>query len=99
MAWQLARCVGRRLSSRPGCITSYESLRSLPSRCQTLNVGFRSFSRLSGHRAPSSYMPTPFITETIGGMTHTTDLWSRLLKERIILLNSAVDDQGAATIV
>lgn len=32
-------------------------------------------------------------------MTHTTDLWSKLLKERIILLNGVVDHVSAAQIV
>ncbi|KAF2433711.1 hypothetical protein EJ08DRAFT_628351 [Tothia fuscella] len=41
----------------------------------------------------------PYVTETIGGAWHTYDIFSRLLKERIICLNGAVDESNSATIV
>jgi ATP-dependent Clp protease, protease subunit len=41
----------------------------------------------------------PFVTETIGGMYHTSDIFSRLLKERIISLNGEVDEVTSASIV
>jgi len=34
-----------------------------------------------GAQAPKSFTPVPFVTETLGSITHTTDLFSRLLKE------------------
>ncbi|KAG8630454.1 hypothetical protein KVT40_002073 [Elsinoe batatas] len=41
----------------------------------------------------------PFVTETIGGGWHTYDIFSRLLRERIICLNGPVDDTLSASIV
>ena len=38
------------------------------------------------------------MTETIGGIHHTYDIYSRLLKERIIILNGPVDDSMASSI-
>ena len=72
--------------------------RSLRSRVGP-SASLKPFNGLPSRRNVSSYQPVPFITETIGGMTHTTDLYSRLLKERIILLNGPVEDQGSAQIV
>ncbi|OAP63618.1 ATP-dependent Clp endopeptidase, proteolytic subunit ClpP [Fonsecaea erecta] len=46
----------------------------------------------------SSWLPVPFVTETIAGLTHTTDLFSRLLKERIVAVYGEVDDRMAATV-
>lgn len=72
--------------------------RSLGSRIGA-SASSKPFNELPSRRTVSSYQPVPFITETIGGMTHTTDLYSRLLKERIILLNGPVEDQGSAQII
>lgn len=47
---------------------------------------------------PTSWLPVPFVTESIAGQTHTTDLFSRLLKERIVALYGEVDDRMAATV-
>jgi len=41
----------------------------------------------------------PFVTETVGGGWHTYDIFSRLLKERIICLNGGVDETVSASIV
>ncbi|ORY15852.1 ATP-dependent Clp protease proteolytic subunit 1 [Clohesyomyces aquaticus] len=49
--------------------------------------------------APQSWSPTPYVTETIGGGWHTYDIYSRLLKERIVCLNGSVDQQTSANIV
>ncbi|KZZ94556.1 ATP-dependent Clp protease proteolytic subunit [Ascosphaera apis ARSEF 7405] len=49
--------------------------------------------------APRSWTPTPFVTETVGGGWHTYDIFSRLLKERIICLNGEVDETLSASIV
>ncbi|CAP86021.1 hypothetical protein E8E15_007500 [Penicillium rubens] len=48
---------------------------------------------------PRSWTPTPFVTETVGGSWHTYDIFSRLMKERIICLNGQVDDTLSASIV
>lgn len=41
----------------------------------------------------------PFVTETIGGGWHTYDIFSRLLRERIICLNGEIDETTSASIV
>ncbi|KIX02905.1 ATP-dependent Clp endopeptidase, proteolytic subunit ClpP [Rhinocladiella mackenziei CBS 650.93] len=46
----------------------------------------------------SSWLPVPFVTENIAGAHHTTDLFSRLLKERIVTVYGEVDDRMAATV-
>ena len=48
---------------------------------------------------PQSWTPTPYVTETVGGGWHTYDIFSRLLKERIICLNGQVDETVSASIV
>ncbi|KAJ5594102.1 Clp protease-domain-containing protein [Penicillium hispanicum] len=62
----------------------------------------RSFSSSapSFDRTPArAWTPTPFVTETVGGGWHTYDIFSRLLKERIICLNGEVDESMSASIV
>ncbi|RMD39608.1 hypothetical protein DV735_g5518, partial [Chaetothyriales sp. CBS 134920] len=49
-------------------------------------------------RSASSFLPVPFVTESLGAVTHTTDLFSRLLRERIIAIYGEVDDRLAATV-
>ncbi|ERF72234.1 hypothetical protein EPUS_02121 [Endocarpon pusillum Z07020] len=69
---------------------------------QTTRLGLRSISSQRPPPTPPtphSWTPTPFITETIGGQWHTYDIFSRLLKERIICLNGNVDDSVSASIV
>ncbi|CAK3970426.1 ATP-dependent Clp protease [Lecanosticta acicola] len=41
----------------------------------------------------------PFVTETVGGGWHTYDIFSRLLKERIVCLNGEVEETLSASIV
>ncbi|KZF25028.1 hypothetical protein L228DRAFT_255070 [Xylona heveae TC161] len=48
---------------------------------------------------PRGWTPTPFVTETVGGGWHTYDIFSRLLKERIVSLNGPVDETLSASIV
>ncbi|KAF3897735.1 ATP-dependent Clp protease proteolytic subunit [Trichophyton interdigitale] len=48
---------------------------------------------------PRNWTPTPFVTETVGGGWHTYDIFSRLLKERIVCLNGEVDETLSAAIV
>ncbi|KAI1617698.1 ATP-dependent Clp protease [Exophiala viscosa] len=54
----------------------------------------------SGRDVPPtrSWLPVPFVTEQIAGASHTTDLFSRLLKERIVAVYGEVDDRMAATV-
>ncbi|KAF2456879.1 Clp protease-domain-containing protein [Lineolata rhizophorae] len=48
---------------------------------------------------PRAWVPTPFVTESVGSGWHTYDIFSRLLKERIVCLNGHVDDTVSASIV
>ncbi|RHZ71500.1 hypothetical protein CDV55_106663 [Aspergillus turcosus] len=58
-----------------------------------------SIPALSSAIPTRGWTPTPFVTETVGGGWHTYDIFSRLLKERIICLNGEVDDTVSASIV
>lgn len=104
MITQLGRCLGQSLVLRGARSASCRPLisgahrRNLDSLLPIAATS-RSYNTSQRHGAPFSYMPVPFITESIAGMTHTTDLWSKMLKERIILLNGPVEDQGSAQIV
>ncbi|KAI4927540.1 hypothetical protein J4E85_006051 [Alternaria conjuncta] len=44
-------------------------------------------------------LPIPYVTETTGGGWKTSDIFSRLLQERIICLNGEVDDYMSANAV
>lgn len=44
-------------------------------------------------------MPMPFVTDQTNGSWHTSDIFSRLLKERIICLNGEVEETISASIV
>jgi ATP-dependent Clp protease protease subunit len=50
-------------------------------------------------RPPKSALPMPFVTDTVGGGWHTYDIFSRLLKERIVCLNGEVEETTSASIV
>ncbi|KAK3072060.1 hypothetical protein LTR53_007532 [Teratosphaeriaceae sp. CCFEE 6253] len=50
-------------------------------------------------RPPTSALPMPYVTETVAGGWHTSDIFSRLLKERIVCLNGEVDEIASASIV
>ncbi|MCJ1463776.1 hypothetical protein MMC07_002385 [Pseudocyphellaria aurata] len=63
------------------------------------SLGRRKNSGLSGAQPPRAWVPTPFVTETIGGGWRTHDIFSRLLMERIVCLNGAVDETVSASIV
>ncbi|KAJ5884896.1 ATP-dependent Clp protease proteolytic subunit ClpP [Penicillium taxi] len=56
----------------------------------------RSWTPNSG---PQAWTPTPFVTETVAGGWQTSDIFSRLLKERIVCLNGEVNEAMSATIV
>ncbi|KAL4918780.1 Clp protease-domain-containing protein [Aspergillus aurantiobrunneus] len=78
--------------------------RSLQRLCRLASrPSIRAFSSsvpaLSSAQPPRGWTPTPFVTETVGGGWHTYDIFSRLLKERIICLNGEVDETMSASIV
>ncbi|KLJ07404.1 ATP-dependent Clp protease, protease subunit [Blastomyces silverae] len=59
----------------------------------------RNYSNRPNLTPPRGWTPTPFVTETVGGGWHTYDIFSRLLKERIVCLNGEVDESLSASIV
>lgn len=61
-------------------------------------LGLRTISTLPRNATPPMSI-MPFVTETIGGGWHTYDIFSRLLKERIVCLNGGVDENVSASIV
>ncbi|KAI9737696.1 MAG: hypothetical protein M1818_005700 [Claussenomyces sp. TS43310] len=65
--------------------------------------GIRSYSSSSAPASmpgpPIASIPMPYITETVGGGWRTSDIFSKLLQERIICLNGEVDDTVSAAIV
>lgn len=66
--------------------------------CTSLHAQ-RQHRHYSRNASPNtSWLPVPFVTENIGGAHHTTDLFSRLLKERIVAVYGEVDDRMAATV-
>jgi len=46
-----------------------------------------------------SYVPIPFVIEQTGRMERSYDIYSRLLKDRIIFLGSAIDDTVANVVI
>ncbi|KAM0793838.1 ATP-dependent Clp protease proteolytic subunit [Usnea florida] len=62
-------------------------------------LGLRRFSGQGGSQPSRAWTPTPYVTETVGGGWRTHDIFSRLLMERIICLNGAVDETVSASIV
>ncbi|KAI9823911.1 MAG: hypothetical protein M1832_002229 [Thelocarpon impressellum] len=59
----------------------------------------RSFATQARKIPARVWTPTPYVTETVGGGWHTYDIFSRLLKERIVSLNGEVDETVSASIV
>ncbi|KAI8633000.1 Clp protease-domain-containing protein [Xylariaceae sp. FL1651] len=61
----------------------------------------RSFSQFptTPSQAPQAAIPLPYITEVTSGGWRTYDIFSKLLQERIICLNGAIDDTVSASIV
>ncbi|KAH6626774.1 Clp protease-domain-containing protein [Chaetomium sp. MPI-SDFR-AT-0129] len=63
---------------------------------------FRRFSRFNAPGSaipPTSGIPMPYITEVTAGGWRTSDIFSKLLQERIICLNGAIDDTVSASVV
>ncbi|KAL1850465.1 hypothetical protein VTK73DRAFT_9651 [Phialemonium thermophilum] len=57
------------------------------------------FNGLANPRAASAALPLPYITEVTAGGWRTSDIFSKLLQERIICLNGPIDDTVSAAIV
>ncbi|KAJ5712743.1 hypothetical protein N7493_009211 [Penicillium malachiteum] len=83
----LARRVGRMVTRPliPVCISSTSSSFST--------------SAPSHFLPPRAGTPMPFITETVHTLTHADDIFSKLLKERIVCLNGEVDQMMSSSIV
>ncbi|KAG9240407.1 clp protease-like protein [Calycina marina] len=64
-----------------------------------VSSSIRAFSSFPQRTEPKSWTPVPFITESIGGGWRTSDIFSKLLQERIICLNGEVNDTLSAAIV
>ncbi|CAI6338972.1 unnamed protein product [Periconia digitata] len=70
-----------------------------PAISTSKSYGLRLFSSGTAARSsPSSWMPVPLVTETVAGGWKTSDIFSRLLAERIICLNGEVNDPMSATV-
>src|SRR3954465_3687454 len=54
-------------------------------------------SRLTVPQA--NYYPMPFVIERQGGREQSYDIYSRLLKDRIIFLGTAIDDNVANAVI
>lgn len=61
--------------------------------------GRRKFSSLASLHQTRSWTPIPMITETIAGGWRTSDIFSKLLAERIVCLNGEVDNSLSAAVV
>ncbi|KAK3359408.1 Clp protease-domain-containing protein [Lasiosphaeria hispida] len=69
--------------------------RTSPSQCRR----FSQFGASPGLVRPSAGIPMPYITEVTAGGWRTSDIFSKLLQERIVCLNGAIDDTVSAAIV
>ena len=47
----------------------------------------------------NAYYPTPYVIERTGRGEQSYDIYSRLLKDRIIFLGTAIDDQVANAVI
>ncbi|KAL5116811.1 hypothetical protein ACEQ8H_005292 [Pleosporales sp. CAS-2024a] len=50
-------------------------------------------------QSPQAFSPIPYVTESSGGGFKTSDIFSRLLQERIITLNGEVEDTMSAVVI
>ncbi|KAL1841010.1 hypothetical protein VTJ49DRAFT_7526 [Mycothermus thermophilus] len=72
-----------------------------------LRIGATQIRRFSRHGAPgfggpvppTAGIPMPYITEVTAGGWRTSDIFSKLLQERIVCLNGPIDDTVSASIV
>ncbi|KAK4448214.1 Clp protease-domain-containing protein [Podospora aff. communis PSN243] len=65
------------------------------SQCRKLSQ----FGALPSAAPPTAGIPMPYITEVTAGGWRTSDIFSKLLQERIICLNGPIDDTVSAAIV
>jgi ATP-dependent Clp protease protease subunit len=97
----LARTTLRSLRPRATQLTTPRIIRSLTTTSQFQNPyqhGTRQ-QPTQQQTPPTAALPLPFVTETVNGGYHTSDIFSRLLKERIICLNGEVEEVLSASIV
>ncbi|KAF4627783.1 hypothetical protein G7Y89_g10369 [Cudoniella acicularis] len=66
---------------------------------KALRTSLRCFSSTPARPEPKSWTPVPYITETIGGGWRTSDIFSKLLQERIVCLNGEVNETVSAAVV
>ncbi|KAH8888795.1 hypothetical protein GQ53DRAFT_748701 [Thozetella sp. PMI_491] len=71
---------------------------SAPRRCRRHLSHFNGPPFPSANR-PISSIPMPYITEVTSGGWRTSDIFSKLLQERIVCLNGPIDDTVSAAIV
>ncbi|KXJ92848.1 ATP-dependent Clp protease proteolytic subunit [Microdochium bolleyi] len=95
---------------RPSPRAAARSLLAPASRCATSRrsymqqpfPGFPPFGPGVANRTaqpPQAAVPLPYITEVTTGGWRTYDIFSKLLQERIVCLNGAIDDTLSASIV
>ncbi|KAL2263289.1 hypothetical protein VTK26DRAFT_7479 [Humicola hyalothermophila] len=60
---------------------------------------FSKFGPYTGLAPPMGTIPMPYITEVTSGGWRTSDIFSKLLQERIVCLNGPIDDTVSASIV
>ncbi|KAH6841041.1 Clp protease-domain-containing protein [Chaetomium sp. MPI-CAGE-AT-0009] len=60
---------------------------------------FSQFSAPAVAMPPTGRIPMPYITEVTSGGWRTSDIFSKLLQERIVCLNGPIDDTVSAAIV
>ncbi|KIN00096.1 hypothetical protein OIDMADRAFT_124148 [Oidiodendron maius Zn] len=64
-----------------------------------IRIASRSLSSQQSRIEPRSWTPVPYITETTAAGWRTSDIFSKLLEERIICLNGEVNESLSAAIV
>ncbi|KAJ9134613.1 ATP-dependent Clp protease proteolytic subunit [Pleurostoma richardsiae] len=77
---------------------TWRALRGAASTC-TACRRFSQFPSGPASRPPTASLPMPYITEVTAGGWRTSDIFSKLLQERIICLNGPIDDTVSAAIV
>jgi ATP-dependent Clp protease protease subunit len=56
-------------------------------------------NNMSADKAPKAYSPLPYVIEQDGRGERSYDIYSRLLKDRVIFIGSAIDDAVANAII
>ncbi|KAL2756937.1 hypothetical protein ACRALDRAFT_1062610 [Sodiomyces alcalophilus JCM 7366] len=73
--------------------------RCLPRQSLRTISNFPGFPGGPGPQSPTASIPMPYITEVSSSGWRTYDIFSKLLQERIVCLNGAIDDTVSASIV